>query len=118
VIVLPQERAPAPKDAGGGKDQFKLWKRVAAPVLVAVLLAVVLPKLGGGPGRNDSPPPAPPPAKAADPTPAPAATPPAQQTAVKVCPKCGAPMTVKKGRYGKFWSCSRFPDCHGSTDYP
>ncbi len=29
------------------------------------------------------------------------------------CPACGADMTVKLGRSGKFLSCSRFPDCIG-----
>ena len=27
------------------------------------------------------------------------------------CEVCGAPMLVKMGRYGKFYGCSRFPDC-------
>jgi len=27
------------------------------------------------------------------------------------CDKCGAPMIVKTGRYGKFLACSAFPDC-------
>lgn len=30
------------------------------------------------------------------------------------CPKCGSPMIVKLGRGGKFFSCSRFPDCDGA----
>ena len=29
----------------------------------------------------------------------------------EVCDKCGAPMIVKTGRYGKFLACSAFPDC-------
>ena len=29
------------------------------------------------------------------------------------CPKCGAEMKVKLGRYGKFLTCSKFPDCDG-----
>ncbi|MGE5425670.1 MAG: type I DNA topoisomerase [Bacillota bacterium] len=28
-----------------------------------------------------------------------------------VCDKCGAPMIVKTGRYGKFLACSAFPEC-------
>ena len=28
-----------------------------------------------------------------------------------VCDKCGKPMVVKFGRYGKFIACSGFPDC-------
>ena len=27
------------------------------------------------------------------------------------CDKCGAPMVVKMGRYGKFLACSAYPDC-------
>jgi len=27
------------------------------------------------------------------------------------CPECGAPLTVKKGPYREFASCSRFPEC-------
>jgi len=29
----------------------------------------------------------------------------------KKCPLCGAPLVVKMGRFGKFYSCSRFPKC-------
>lgn len=31
----------------------------------------------------------------------------------QTCDLCGAPMLVKKGKYGKFLSCSRFPACKG-----
>ena len=31
-----------------------------------------------------------------------------------VCPKCGATMVIKLARNGKFFSCSRFPDCDGA----
>ena len=27
------------------------------------------------------------------------------------CPKCGAPMVVKMGRFGKFLACSKYPEC-------
>jgi len=27
------------------------------------------------------------------------------------CPQCGAPLVVRLGRYGKFLSCSKFPEC-------
>lgn len=30
------------------------------------------------------------------------------------CDICGAPMVVKMGRYGKFFACSRFPDCRNT----
>ena len=29
-----------------------------------------------------------------------------------MCNKCGKPMVVKYGRYGKFLACSGYPDCH------
>jgi len=29
----------------------------------------------------------------------------------EVCPKCGSPMVVKLGKYGKFEACSDFPKC-------
>lgn len=32
------------------------------------------------------------------------------------CPECGAGMVVRVGRYGKFLSCSKFPDCKGMKD--
>jgi DNA topoisomerase-1 len=31
-----------------------------------------------------------------------------------VCPKCGARMIIKLSRAGKFYSCSRYPDCDGA----
>lgn len=30
------------------------------------------------------------------------------------CNICGAPMVVKMGRYGKFYACSRFPECRNT----
>ena len=33
------------------------------------------------------------------------------------CPKCGAKMYLKTGRFGKFYGCSRFPECKGSRNY-
>jgi len=29
----------------------------------------------------------------------------------KVCPECGKPMVIRRGRYGKFLACTGFPDC-------
>ncbi|MBU1137214.1 topoisomerase DNA-binding C4 zinc finger domain-containing protein, partial [Patescibacteria group bacterium] len=29
----------------------------------------------------------------------------------KICPKCGQPIVIKMGRFGKFYSCSAFPKC-------
>ncbi|MGK2848667.1 MAG: type I DNA topoisomerase [Minisyncoccota bacterium] len=31
-----------------------------------------------------------------------------------LCPKCGATMIIKLSRSGKFFSCSRFPECDGA----
>ena len=31
----------------------------------------------------------------------------------EVCPECDANMVIKRGRYGPFLSCSRFPECRG-----
>lgn len=30
-----------------------------------------------------------------------------------VCPKCGAPMIYRKGRFGAFYGCSTYPKCNG-----
>lgn len=35
---------------------------------------------------------------------------PAQETEYK-CEKCGAPMVIREGRYGKFLACSAYPKC-------
>ena len=29
----------------------------------------------------------------------------------KKCPKCGQPIIIKLGRFGKFYACSGFPEC-------
>jgi len=29
----------------------------------------------------------------------------------RTCPKCGAPLQIKVGRYGKFLGCTSYPDC-------
>ncbi len=33
------------------------------------------------------------------------------ETSDKICPKCGKPLIVRTGRFGKFLACSGFPDC-------
>ncbi len=33
------------------------------------------------------------------------------ETTDKICDKCGSPMVVKRGRFGKFIACSNFPKC-------
>jgi restriction system protein len=32
------------------------------------------------------------------------------------CPKCKGPLTPKRGRYGVFLSCARYPDCDGALN--
>lgn len=34
-----------------------------------------------------------------------------------VCPRCGAPMVLRNGRYGKFYGCTNYPQCEGTRDY-
>ncbi len=33
------------------------------------------------------------------------------QASDELCPKCGSPMIIKIGRFGKFLACSKYPDC-------
>jgi len=35
-----------------------------------------------------------------------------EETTDEVCPKCGSGMVVKRGRFGKFLACSRYPECN------
>lgn len=34
-----------------------------------------------------------------------------EQTTDEICETCSAPMTVKRGRFGTFLACSRYPEC-------
>ena len=34
-----------------------------------------------------------------------------EETTDETCQKCGAPMVVKRGKFGKFLACSRYPEC-------
>ncbi len=36
----------------------------------------------------------------------------------EVCDKCGKPMVIKHGRFGKFIACSGFPDCKTTKQLP
>jgi DNA topoisomerase-1 len=38
------------------------------------------------------------------------------ETTNEVCDKCGAPMIVKRGRFGKFLACSAFPKCKNTRN--
>ncbi len=34
-----------------------------------------------------------------------------EQTTDEVCETCGAPMTIKRGRFGSFLACTKYPEC-------
>jgi DNA topoisomerase-1 len=34
-----------------------------------------------------------------------------EETTDEICPKCGSPMVIKRGRFGKFLACSKYPEC-------
>ncbi len=34
-----------------------------------------------------------------------------EKPTTKICPKCGAPLLIRLGKYGKFYACSKFPKC-------
>ena len=36
----------------------------------------------------------------------------------KKCPKCGSPLLIRLGRYGKFYACSKFPSCKYTESLP
>ncbi len=36
----------------------------------------------------------------------------------KKCPKCAAPLLIRMGRYGKFYACSKFPECKHTESLP
>lgn len=39
------------------------------------------------------------------------------ETADIKCPKCGEKMVLREGYKGKFYGCSKFPECKGTMDY-
>jgi DNA topoisomerase I len=39
------------------------------------------------------------------------------QASEETCPKCGRPMVIKVGRFGKFLACSGYPDCKTTMPY-
>ncbi|MDP2737107.1 MAG: type I DNA topoisomerase [bacterium] len=41
-----------------------------------------------------------------------------EEKSTEVCDKCGAPMIIKTGRYGKFLACSGFPECKNIKSMP
>jgi len=34
------------------------------------------------------------------------------------CPECAAPMVLKRGRFGRFFACTRYPECKGTKSVP
>jgi DNA topoisomerase-1 len=38
----------------------------------------------------------------------------ADEISSETCEKCGAPMVIKLGRFGKFLACSRYPECRNT----
>jgi DNA topoisomerase I len=36
---------------------------------------------------------------------------PATRPSDQICPTCGSPMVVRRGRFGEFLACSRYPEC-------
>ena len=42
-----------------------------------------------------------------------------QQVAVDspLCPRCNSPMNLRKGKFGEFWSCQRYPECKGTKNF-
>jgi DNA topoisomerase-1 len=39
------------------------------------------------------------------------------QASEETCPKCGRPMVIRIGRFGKFLACSGYPDCKTTMPY-
>jgi DNA topoisomerase-1 len=35
----------------------------------------------------------------------------------ELCPECGSAMVVKRGRFGRFFACTRYPDCKGTKPF-
>lgn len=40
-----------------------------------------------------------------------------EETTDEVCPECGRPMLVKRGRFGKFLACSGYPECKATKPF-
>ena len=36
----------------------------------------------------------------------------------KICPKCGSPLLIRLGKFGKFYACSKFPKCKYTESLP
>jgi DNA topoisomerase-1 len=40
-----------------------------------------------------------------------------EETTDEICPECQSPMTAKRGRFGRFLACTRYPDCKGTKAF-
>jgi len=40
-----------------------------------------------------------------------------EEVTEEVCDKCGRPMVLKQGKYGRFLACSGYPECSNTADY-
>ena len=40
-----------------------------------------------------------------------------EQAKGEKCDKCGSAMTVKRGRFGVFFGCTKYPDCKGTKPF-
>ncbi len=41
-----------------------------------------------------------------------------EETTNEICDKCGKPMVIKMGRFGKFLACTGYPDCKNTKPLP
>lgn len=41
-----------------------------------------------------------------------------EETTDEICPNCGKPMVIKRGRFGKFIACTGFPECKTTKRIP
>ena len=39
-----------------------------------------------------------------------------RQIAQNICPRCNAPLVLRKGKYGDFYGCSNYPKCKFTKD--
>ena len=41
-----------------------------------------------------------------------------EETTTEICDKCGKPMIIKTGRFGRFMACSGYPECKNTKPLP
>lgn len=94
-------------------------------VVVAVIIfgVMALTRKGGSKAQSQQPRSAPISTSPQQPQPQPSpnprgpSQPPPSKPGVITCPRCGAKMVLRNGRYGRFYGCSRFPQCRGTRNY-